>query len=247
MKKVATLVFALATAYAPLSSASIIIPSDYAVNASVAFDDINSYQVNSIQNDAIGINSDTTSINNSIVTGSNPLNGALTDGLTINTSLMNGVDDVDFESIFYDFEVNLENNSASNEAEFFFNFNYFQSAVVEVSDVNFDDALVDSTLSLYDDSFNEIFSSYLFADSFSGADSTFGDFDFSFKLAAGEALSFSGSVNVSGYDFGEAYFEQTTSSILSLTQIVETSTSVPEPSSALLLLLPSLLLLRKKS
>jgi hypothetical protein len=243
--KIKKLILVASALFTPLSFASIIIPSDYNVNASISYDSANSYQLEATQSDTIAIGTNTTSIINSAIGGDNPVNGSLNSPLSFNTSFSNDGNDVDFESIFYNFEVTIENNSLTTGAEFFFNLNYLQNTFVEIESI-VDDAYVDTMITIESETFDGIFSSTLFSDPFTGADSASGNFEFSRSVSAGESLTFTGTLAINGYSFGNAYFEQETNGMLSLTNIIETSTNVPTPSTAFLLL-PALLFLRRKT
>ncbi|MGJ8682101.1 hypothetical protein [Paraglaciecola sp.] len=227
----------------PLGMANaIVIPADVSVQGTVGFDDVNSYVGGTSQSDSMGAGGNSSSVNDGIVTGDNPVTDQLTNPLFVNANLSATNQEVDFDFFSYSFEVLIENNMAT-DAEFFFTFDYSQNLTA-----NGDDAGVSSSISLFDDMDDEIILSNVDADSFFGplSDSKSDSVDFSFNVASGSQLSFGGSLDLTMFAYGTSSFSALTDFSLSLTKVKYQSTDVPAPAMLSAFLIAALMMLRRK-
>lgn len=255
----------LVSLFTSLSYASLI-PADLNITGHVEFDTDTSAsilagtQTGNLMSNLAGV-VDSSSVNNTSVTGENPLGGMLTDiddgvGAVAQVDGFNFGDTLGF---IFDFEFALINNSLTDTflATFMIDF----SNMVDASGT---DAYVDSEIALYDEIgteffFSDLTSDTLFGDENNGSSTgTFGSmindsgmFSFDISLAAGESTSFGGVLKIDGADFdGNGGFTARSEAFVSVARVTNTSppspTPVPEPSSVLLYLIASLGLLTRK-
>ena len=244
--KLKSMIMISALLFPTLSSASIMsLPTGVEAQGSIEFDEINSFGASASQNDTFGIGTNTSSVTDTIVTGDNPVTGSMVAPMSFDLSLSAANTDVDFEYYAYMFDVTLSNNLLSDTVEFFFSFDFFQQAEANANDLFLDDAFVDTSLSLTDNLGSAMLFSSLGSDLNNGVSSLSDSFDFSFVLAAGESLTFSGLIELNAYAFGETDFDLLTSGQLALTDL--SVTRVAEPSLLALFAMSCLLLTRRRS
>lgn len=224
-----------------------VIPVGVSVQGEVGFDDVNSYVGGTSQSDVMGVGVKSSSVNDGVVTGDNPVSDQLTNPLFVNANLSSNNQEVDFEYVSYSFDVLIENNMAS-DAEFFFTFDYYQDLSVNGDEQNFDDVSIDSYVALFDDLGDEITSSYAYSDLVDGPSSNTGSVNFSFNVAAGEQLSFGGFLDMNAYAFGDSGigFSALTDFSLSLTEVKYQSKDVPAPAMWSVFLIAGFMMVTRK-
>ena len=180
-----------------------------------------------------------TSVNDTLVTGANPLAGQLTDindGVAIDATLTAGASGF-AEGYFFDFNFALQNNSltTSYSLSFLLLFNNLTSASGE-------DAFADSKILLFDADNSEFFFSdlttdTLFGDQNNGAlTNTFGvtqtdngSFSFNILLGAGAVNNFKGELHLVGQEFsGQGAFGMNSFASLSLAAARPLDTPPPQ-------------------
>ncbi|ABG39366.1 hypothetical protein Patl_0838 [Paraglaciecola sp. T6c] len=213
----------------PTVTQASILPLGTTADATVAFDDVSSFILDTQQTDRFSIGAQSSQMNDGVVTGDNPVSAVLNDPIFINSSLGAQNTDVDFEYVRYFFDVNLSNSSADSTAEFVFDYRIFQQVSASASDPFVDDAFADSTITLFNDNNLAFLFSSVSSDINMGAQTVTDSGTFSFLLDPGESLSFGGFYESNVYSFGEAAFSSLTNAELVLTTVNETTNNVSEP------------------
>ncbi|MEP1448957.1 MAG: hypothetical protein ABJK37_22830 [Paraglaciecola sp.] len=231
MKKKLKAIHLLSFLIFPTVSQAGLIPSNITVTATVAFDDISSFILDTQQADSFRIGTQGSQVNDGLITGNNPVNGSLNESIVISSTLGAQNINVDFEYVRYFFDVNLSNTAADNTAEFVFDYGIFQQVSTAVSDPFTDDAFADSAIALFDNNNLEFVFSAISSDINPGPQTVAKSGTFSFLLNPGESLSFGGYYESNLYSFGDAAFSSLTSIELALTAVNMTINEVSEPSS----------------
>lgn len=208
--------------------------------------------------DTIGIAGNSSTVNDMVITGSNPINHSFTSDLdTLSFSQNVSSNGVGYVESYYDFNLLLSNSLLDHTIEVFFEFDFSNSINAGV------EAFSDALLALYDESNTEFFFSDLTSDTlfgnekngaatpnFGGVESDSGVFGFSIFLNAGQSTSFTGEALVEGESFiSQGMFSAVTSGVLSIAKIDKTRigqppVDVPAPATWLLLL-SSIMLIRQ--
>lgn len=228
--------FVTALSVTPMSWASLTsIPTGIEAGGSIEFNEFDSFADNLEHSSTLEIGTATTEIVNGVVSaGSNPLTVTeLLAPITFDIDVDSTAFNADFESVTYDFSIDLANNLSSGSARFLFSYSF--SALIEAAvDSFFDDVVVDAEFLIDDQGISEAFS-FGFLDFDPDLS---GNFDetvaggFNVLLGAGQNLTFSGQINVLASNFGDATFSSTTSGNVSLDEIQ----LIPEPASLFLML-----------
>jgi hypothetical protein len=237
----------------PFAAHAVPIDTSLTITASVQFDTVNSSaasggatQHGSFSGTFNAANTSST-INDTTVTGSNPLSGNMTeigDGLE---SVLNIAGSAGGENggMFTDFFVDITNNSATDQFLITFAVDFSNTV-----DANGGDAYADSQLSIFDDTafievfFTDLTSDTFFGDMFNGTDpGTFGDalsdigiatFDITIDPLATINLSGLNSIEGGAYS-GDGNYSGQLETVLSVVEVTNLTNPIPLPSSLILL------------
>ena len=244
-------------------SRAALIPADISVVANVSFDTTSFsqsgdvVQTGSFSATQGGVTTQS-SVADVLVTGANPLGGALSetnDGIAVAAEVVGGAGGI-AAGFYFDFDFLLSNNSVSTAYMLSFLLSYDNQ-----TSASGDDAYADSLINLFDASNIEFFFSDLTTDTVFGDEKngvalgTFGVtqldsglFSFDITLTPGAATNFRGQLLIEGGEFaqnGNFAADASAGLILSAVRPLDTPpNTVPLPASAALLLLGLIMLVR---
>lgn len=209
----------------------------------ITYDEVSSVVIDTQQSDSFALGAESSSVNNGLVNGMNPITGSLVSSLSFNSDLSAQNSDIDFEYVSYFFDLTLSNNLVSDAVEYVFNFDFFHQVEATANLAQGDDAFVDSSISLFDQNNVELVFSSISSDLNNGPFSLSDNLQFSTTLAAGESATFSGLFEANLFSFGESSFNVLSQGNVSLMAANILSTDIPEPGAASLALLSCALML----